>query len=217
MQKKALIFDFDLTLADSSQGIFQCVNFAMQQMDFQSFDYESIKRLIGYSLPDTFKILTGNNDEEKGREFTSFYVEHADKVMNQNTKWFPEIFTVIPELKKKGFLTAIVSTKYRYRIEGIIKRDKLTDYFSCIIGGEDVKAHKPNAEGLLLAIEKLGVDKEEVLYIGDTIIDAETARNAAVDFIGVLTGTTAEDDFKSNQFYHIIENLSYLSGIIEKI
>jgi len=215
MTRKALIFDFDLTLADSSQGIFQCVNHAMQQMDYPSFEYDTIKKLIGYSLPDTFRMLTGIDDIEKQKEFTKVYVEHANSVMNKNTFIFPEVFDVIPKLKKQGFHMAIVSTKYRYRIEGILERDKLTNYFDYIIGGEDVKELKPNPEGLELAIQKLGVEKKNAIYIGDTLIDSETAQRAGVKFIGVLTGTTTEADFKTNlNGGSIIQDLNHLSNRI---
>ncbi len=218
MSKKALIFDFDLTLADSSQGIFQCVNFAMQQMGFQTFEYNSIKKLIGFSLPETFRILTGVENPEKGKEFTTHYVKHADLVMNINTVMFPEVFNVIPKLKEQGFLMAIVSTKYRYRITGILERDKLNHCFDYIIGGEDVKELKPNPEGLELAIQKLGIEKEEVVFIGDTLIDLETAQSAGVKFIGVLTGTTTETDFKTNlNGGKIIKDLNHLSATVKTL
>ncbi len=218
MQRKALIFDFDLTLADSSQGIFQCVNFAMQQLGYPSFEYDIIKKLIGFTLPDTFRMLTGIEEAEKGKEFTTHYVKHADLVMNQNTFLFPEVFKVIPKLKEQGFLMAIVSTKYRYRISGVLERDKLSNCFDYIIGGEDVSQHKPNPEGLELAIQKLGIGKENAIYIGDTTIDLETAQRAKVKFIGVLTGTTREADFKTNlNGGRIIKDLNHLLATIETL
>ena len=58
------------------------------------------------------------------------------------------------------------------------------------MGGEDVKAPKPSPEGVLFALEHLGSTPEETLYIGDSTVDAETARNAGVDFAGVLNGMT---------------------------
>jgi len=215
MLKKALLFDFDLTLADSSQGIFQCVNYAMKQLGFQAYNYYIVKNVIGHPLPDTFKLLTGNGNAEKAKEFTTLFVEHADKVMNNNTFIFPEVFDVIPKMKERGFQLGIVSTKYRYRIAGILERDNLIEYFDLIIGGEDVKEHKPNPEGLFLAIQKLGVDKNEVFYIGDTLIDAETAQRAEVDFIGVLTGTTTMLDFQSQNVTNIIKDLNFLSAKIK--
>jgi phosphoglycolate phosphatase len=215
MHTKALIFDFDLTLADSSQGIFQCVNYSLQKLGYQQVDYNTIKKLIGHSLPETFKLLTGNNIIEEANEFTTLFTKHADEVMNKNTTLFPEVFSVLPEYKKHGFQTAIVSTKYRYRIAGILDRDNASHYFDYIIGGEDVKEHKPNPEGLLLAIQKLDVQKSEVIYIGDTLIDAETAQRTGVEFIGVLSGTTTESDFRIKHSGGIIKNISELPLVVK--
>jgi phosphoglycolate phosphatase len=214
MSKKALIFDFDLTLADSSKGIFQCINYAVEKMGLDRYDYSSIKKLIGYSLTETFKILTGNDKNEDAEKFKAFFTEHADIVMNDNTFLFNEVYNVIPCLKKEGFLLGIVSTKYRYRIAGVLEREKLLNYFDCIIGGEDVKQHKPSAEGLLLAVKKLNLNNQDALYIGDTLIDAETAKTANIDFIGVLSGETREADFKEYHVTTVIQNLSYLYSLL---
>ena len=62
-----------------------------------------------------------------------------------------------------------------------------SNFLDIIVGGEDVKEPKPSPEGVLLAIKEFGCNKEEVLYIGDSIVDAETAQSAQVDFAGVLT------------------------------
>ncbi len=65
-----------------------------------------------------------------------------------------------------------------------------------IVGAEDVQIEKPNPEGLLLAVEQLGIRKEEVLYVGDSLVDAQTAQNAGISFAGVLTGTTTRGEFE---------------------
>jgi len=71
---------------------------------------------------------------------------------------------------------------------GYIKKGQTLQYFDVIVGGEDVAAHKPDPEGLLKAISMVGCQKEEVLFVGDSTVDARTAKNAGVDFVAVLTG-----------------------------
>lgn len=58
------------------------------------------------------------------------------------------------------------------------------------MGGRDVKRNKPDPEGLHLAMTKLGLKPEQVLFCGDTVIDAQAAKSAGVDFCAVLNGTT---------------------------
>lgn len=214
MHKKALIFDFDLTLADASAGIYKCANHALKELGYPLHSYETIKNTIGLSLPETFLSLTGCEKKEQQEEFVRLFVEKADVVMTGNTSIYPEALEVIPMLHKMGCKLAIVSTKYRYRIDGILKREKLNTFFELVIGGEDVKNHKPDPEGLNEAIKRLNVAKNQVVYIGDSIIDALTAKNAEVDFMGVLTGTNSLIDFKNGSCKYIIKNLNGLLGFL---
>lgn len=214
MNKKALIFDFDLTLADASVGIFRCANYALTELGYPEHGYATIKKTIGLSLPETFTSLSGSSNKEERSEFVKLFVDKADIVMNDNTTIYPEALKVIPALHKTGYKLAIVSTKYRYRIGGALKKENLHPYFEFVIGGEDVKNPKPNPEGLISAVTRFNLQKLQAVYIGDSIIDAMTAKNAEVDFIGVLTGTSSLIDFKNGSCKYIIKNLLGLSGFL---
>lgn len=96
-----------------------------------------------------------------------------------------------------------MTTKYRYRIEQIFGKYNALDLLDIIIGGEDVKEEKPNPEGLLVAINKWQLEKEDILYVGDSLVDAKTAENAGVSFAAVLTGTTTKEDFEQYESVYI--------------
>ena len=104
-------------------------------------------------------------------------------------------------LQNAGVKVGIVSTKFRYRIEDTFKRQAGSFPVDEIVGGEDVDNAKPAPDGLELMVKRLNVDESDVLYIGDSYIDAETAQNAGVDFAGVTTGSTSKIDFE--KFPHI--------------
>ena len=70
-----------------------------------------------------------------------------------------------------------------------------------------MQSHKPDPEGLLWAMDKLGLKREDVLFCGDTTIDAETAQNAGVDFCAVLNGTTPAEAFSAYPSVHISPDL----------
>jgi phosphoglycolate phosphatase len=118
MIKNTILFDFDFTLADSSQGIFKCINYALNKMNLPEQDYNTIKYTIGHSLPETYRILTKRNSEREENEFVKLFVKKADEIMNLNTLVYPEVFELMPMIKEKGYKTGIISTKYRYRIQG---------------------------------------------------------------------------------------------------
>ena len=192
---KAVIFDFDYTLGDSTNGIVLSINHALEKLNLKTQDTKTIQKTIGLSLKDTLFELSGIQDEEAVRKFTRYFKEKADEVMVDNTRFYEGTLEMLEKLGNDGRLLGIVTTKYHYRIEQILARNNAINVIDVIVGGDDVKREKPDPEGLLAAIDKLNVSKDQVLYVGDSIVDAKTAQSAGVDFVAVLTGTTKREEF----------------------
>jgi|SRR5690554_248953 len=207
------IFDFDYTLADSSRGIVYCFNQVLEKHGFNDISDEMIKRTIGMTLQNSFKVLTGENDSDKISIYVKEYVKTADGCMTDNTVLFPETAEVLETLKENGVKLGIVSTKYRYRIKEVLDREFEGELIDVIVGGEDVTTHKPSPEGLLLAIEKLNSKPDNCLYIGDSTIDAETAQVAGVDFYGVLNGATTKEELSRYPNIMVARDLNNLLAI----
>lgn len=177
---KAVIFDFDYTLGDSTNGIVLSINHALEKLGFRAQDTKTIQRTIGLSLKDTLFELTGIQDEETVLIFTQYFKEKADEVMVDNTRIYEGVLTILKKLRDNKILLGIVTTKYHYRMEQILEKNNVMSVIDVIIGGDDVKNEKPDPEGLLTAIQKLNVSKNQVLYVGDSIVDAKTAQSAGV-------------------------------------
>lgn len=195
MRYKTYIFDFDYTLADATPGIVESINYALNQAGLKSENCDTIKKTVGMTLKDTLFELTGVSDEYTIERFVAHFKYMADRVMADNTVLLPDTVFVLSDLKQNGCNTAIVTSKLHYRIDEVLKKYKITELIDFIVGFEDVAEAKPSPEGLLKAIKFFGGDKRSVLYIGDSLIDANTAAGAEVDFAAVLTGTTAGEDF----------------------
>ena len=208
---QAVVFDFDLTLADSTPGIVECVNHALRKMGMPPVDPSEIHRTIGLSLPRIFATLTGRSDPAEVAEFSGGFIERAEQVMADSTVIFPHVPRILSRLKTRGLLTAIVSTKFRRRIEGILARDKLIDSIDVIVGGEDVDEHKPDPEGLHKALSRMNVKAADSVYVGDHPVDAEAARRAQVPFIAVLSGNSVASDFHPHEVRRILSSLEELS------
>lgn len=205
---KAIIFDFDYTLGDSTNGIALSINYALEQLNYPTKSIEEIKRTIGLSLKETYYKLTSNNNAQEAEQFARLFKEKADQVMVDHTRLYDGVKEVLGSLKEKGYKTAIVTTKFHYRIEQILHKFAATDLIDLIVGAEDVKVEKPNPEGLLWAIEHLAVDAADVLYVGDSIVDAKTAENANIAFAATLTGATASDEFELHDKVYIGKNIA---------
>jgi phosphoglycolate phosphatase len=157
---------------------------------------KAIRATIGLGLAATLASLTGLTAPALANTFSRNFVKQADRSMVELTSVFPEVAQTIEQLKSAGIRAGIVSTKFRYRIERILARDGLLDGFDILVGGEDVANHKPDPEGLLKALDKLGVRTNDSLYIGDHPVDAQAAAAAKIPFAAVLTGTAVRKDFE---------------------
>ena len=211
---RAIIFDFDLTLADSTKGIVECVNFALERLNLPRADDERIKRTIGMSLENTFISLTGQTENQNVSLFISNFVERADQVMVDLTSMFDSVPATTERLIEMGFALGIASTKFRYRIEEILAREGLSNRFSVIIGGEDVAEHKPHPSALIAAISRMQMDAKDVIYVGDSTIDALTAERAKVPFIAVLSGATSRSEFDEVPKVAVIDDISALPRLL---
>src|SRR5262245_16661294 len=107
-------------------------------MDLAVPDAVAVHRTIGLTLAASFKTLTGNDDPSRAEAFRKLFVERADEVMVPLTSLYPQSSYVLMALRQRGICTGIVSTKYRYRIQGILDRFDLADAVDVIVGGEDV-------------------------------------------------------------------------------
>lgn len=210
MKYKAAIFDFDYTLGDSTEGIVLSVNYGLERLGYDPGSPEAVKRTIGLSLKKTFACLTGCGDEEKAQQFCVYFKEKSDQVMVAHTELLPAVRQVLKKFRESKCLIGIVTTKYHYRIDQILDKFQMADMVDLIVGGDDVKAEKPSPEGLLSAVLKMGVRTDQVLYTGDSLVDAETAARAGVDFAGVLTGTTGLKEFERFEAVCIVKDLEEL-------
>jgi phosphoglycolate phosphatase len=207
---RAVLFDFDYTLADSSRGILACVHHALGAMELAAPADDAIRRTIGLSLPDTFTRLTGVEDEGAAARFKELYLGRARDVMPRLTELCPGVRGSLTAWKARGFLLGIVSTKVHASIRKTLEKEGLLSHFGVIVGGDDVTRTKPDPEGIFLALRTVGVPAERSLYVGDGVMDVEAARNARVAFVGVLTGTTSQRELERAGARVVVERVEQI-------
>lgn len=203
--KKIVIFDFDYTLGDSTVGIIASISHALDKMNFGIPGNDAIVKTIGLSLEETYEVLTGRTDSNEKADFKKYFIEKADEVVTPNTSLYDGVADMLEKIHNRGIKIAIVTTKYHYRIEQILDVNNIGHLIDGIIGGDDVANPKPDPEGIFKIKEQFEVSLEEILYLGDSIVDAKATMAAGVDFMAVLTGTTASDEFMEYPYVEIIE------------
>lgn len=214
MKYKLCLFDFDYTLADTTKPIVECFRHTFNTMNLDCFDRDKVIKTIGMTLDNSFVVLTGIKDEGKIKELVDIYRVKSDEITIQNTVLFEDTIETLKGLKERGIKVGIVSSRMGSRIDKILTHLNCREYIDNIIGYENVSSHKPDPEGLIKSLDYFKCNKDEVLYIGDSYIDAKAAENGEIDFVGVTTGTTSQKDFKEYNNIKIVNNLSTVLELV---
>lgn len=215
MKYRAICFDFDYTLGDATDSIVAGFQSAFGKMGLPIPERDQIRATVGYVLEDAYTLLSGDASAEGRETFRPYYQEVAFPMQAEGIPLFPGAVELFGWLKEKEVEMAIVSSRRKISIVLTLEKEGVMEAFSLVIGGGEVSRHKPDPEGLLLALEKLGLEKEELLFCGDTVLDAGAAKNAGVDFAAVLNGTTTAEGFNEFPCVTIAEDLWALKKWLE--
>ena len=215
MGYRAVCFDFDYTLGDATESIVAGFQSAFGEMGLPIPERDAIRATVGYVLEDAYTLLSGDASKEGRETFRPYYQAVAFPMQEAGIPLLPGAAELLRGLKKAGVQLAIVSSRRSASILPTMEREGLLECFSLVIGGGEVTRHKPDPEGILLALEKLGLKKEEMLFCGDTVLDAGAAKNAGVDFAAVLNGTTKAEGFEGFPCVTIAEDLWALKDWLE--
>ena len=212
---KAVFFDFDYTLGDSTDSIVAGFQHGLTALGWPAPDRETVRSTVGYLLEDSYTMLTGDEDPDHRAQFRVLFSEVAVERQRRETTLFPGAAELLRGLKARGIKCAIVSTKRGDTIEIIMDRFGLGNTIELVLGSADVKRHKPDPEGLLAAMARLDVTPEETLFCGDTVLDAGAAKNAGCHFAAVLNGITPAEAFADFSCDHIAPDLWSLARWLE--
>ena len=215
MRYQGVFFDFDYTLGDSTPGIAEGYRLGFAALGLEPPPVERVRATVGMTLQDGYAFLTGDHDRSRQEMFFHTFQHSVGvkaqgenrRLMIEGTQLFPGAVELLGALKGAGVRTAIVSTKPGPTIRGIFQHQGHLELLDLVLGGDEVQRSKPDPEGLRLALEKLGLRSEQVLFCGDTVIDAATAQAGGCAFCAVLNGTTLAPAFDRFPHVHISEDL----------
>ncbi len=192
MKKKLILFDFDGTVADNSEGIYNCIRYALGKKGMEAPSDEILRAFIGPSLFDSFMWYC-TDDETVAEELVALYRERYKPVGSTEVKIYDGIRELLGRLRSEGFITAVCSSKPYDFVRKIAKEQELEDLFDGFFC-PSMQCHLSDKSSLALeAIKHFGVHKEEAVLIGDTKFDVAAARDAGISCVGVLYGFASEE------------------------
>lgn len=185
---KAVIFDLDGTLTDTLQDLCNSVNYALCRMEWPERSLSEVRQFVGNGVRRLVERAVPQEAEAADVEtcFTYFqkhYLVHCQ----DNTRLYPGIAGMLREVRSRGFRTAIVSNKLQAGVDELYQT-YFRDIIDVAIGEREGLRRKPAADMVELALERLGVSRQEAIYVGDSEVDVQTARNAGLPCVAVLWG-----------------------------
>lgn len=179
---RAVIFDFDGTLADTLPLCYHSFQTVFKAFDGKDFTDEEIRLMFGPSEPAIIEAHLASDEKEAAIDlYFKTYMENHDDFVNRNDK----MHMLVTGLKDKGIKLGIVTGKSKKSLEISLERLGMEDLFDCKISGDDVDRPKPDPEGIFTLLNELNLEKDEVVFLGDSDADIGAGMNAGVWTIGV--------------------------------
>ena len=183
-----IIFDLDGTLLNTLEGLKNSTNFALKKFNCSEITLEQTRSFVGNGVRKLIERAIQNGEQNPDFEkCLNTFKEHYSKTMYQKTVAYDGIEDMLTELKKRGVKTGVVSNKFDTAVKELCK-----NYFDGLIivaiGESPNVRKKPAPDSVLKAMKILGAKPENTLYVGDSDVDIQTAKNSNLKSVGVTWG-----------------------------
>ena len=211
-----VFFDLDGTVLDTLDDLANAGNYALSEQGFPTFPAERYKYFAGNGIPKMIeRILPENSGEELKESTHRLFSEYYSKHCEDNTRPYDGIPELLSKLDENGIKSVVITNKDNEYAGELIKK-----YFGSLIcrvyGSVEGFPKKPDPYWTEKALSDLGADKSEVLYVGDSGVDMQTAKNAGLKSCGVLWGFRKEEELTENGAAYICEKPSFILDIVLK-
>ena len=191
------IFDLDGTLLNTLNDLAASTNYALRSVNLPEHSIDDVRRFVGNGVRKLMERAIEGGDrnplfDEAYATFRKHYLEHG----LDTTQPYPGIMDMLKELKTRGKRVAVVSNKFYDATQELVKHF-FGEYVEVAIGERENIRKKPAPDTVLEAMRMLGVGKDNAVYIGDSDVDFNTAKNVGIPCISVLWGFRDKDFLQS--------------------
>ncbi len=221
MNKQLIIFDLDGTLIDSALDLAMAVNYMLETLNRDTFDENIIRGWVGNGAQTLVKrALVGQRDINQDIDEVLFnnalkiFLDYYAKHLAVKTKMYEGVESTLKDLHNNNFRLAIVTNKPYDFVEPILNQLNILSLFEIFIGGDSLDVKKPDPAPLEYVANKLDVDINNCMMVGDSKNDILAAKACNMDSIAVTYGYNYGEDiaiykptFKVDNFSDILEIL----------
>ena len=212
LTKRYAIFDLDGTLLDTLDDLTDSMNYMLGKHNFplrtrnevRNFVGNGVRKLVERAIPTEYKADDEFIDKFYN-DFSLYYNSHSDV----KTSPYPGTLDMLDKLLENGFDIAIVSNKIDSAVKSLSAKF-FGGRIRSAIGEKPSIRHKPEPDMVFMAMEEMGADKENSIYIGDSEVDIQTAKNAGIPCISVLWGFKDRNFLEDSGATTIVESMKEL-------
>lgn len=193
---KYVIFDFDGTVADTREGVFESIIYALEKCGYGVPDEDTLNSFLGPALFSSFKRVTSCDDETAHRLVEKYRERYTDNAMYR-LSLFDGVEDLLKTLKKSGVKLAIASSKPQKFFGTLLDYLKIGCYFDAVCGASFDTTHNSKQDIISRAIELLQAEKDKTLMVGDRLFDVEGAKANGIKCAGVVFGFDYSEELKN--------------------
>jgi HAD superfamily hydrolase (TIGR01509 family) len=206
-----IIFDLDGTLIEAYEAIYVGLKEAFQYFGREIFPFSDLKKYLKVDLEATLNQFFSSEEVLKGvpimrRKYEEVYLD--------KTHFLDGAKEVLKILHSKGILMGVASNKFGRFSRGALRHLGVSDYFKSVIGAGDVPRNKPFPDMIHAALREMRLPPEEVVFVGDTLTDIDTGKQASVDVYALPTGFHSKMELSQKKPRRILKNLKELTQIV---
>ena len=206
--KKLILYDLDGTLVDTRRDIISGVRHALEVLKGPDLTDDEIKDCVGTGLHALIKQVFRTEDESLADRGSKLYREHYKKHMLDHTKLYPGALEFLEYFKDRK--QAVITNKPNPFSSQILEALGVAHFFIAILAGDNGLPFKPDPAAIHHLIEETNVTEEEVIFVGDSPIDIQSARNAGVEIVTLSHGFASEAVLREAKPDHIVHDFAGL-------
>lgn len=214
--KTLVIFDLDGTLLNTVADLAASTNYALGQCGFPTHEAEAYKFFVGNGINKLFEraLPDGAKDQETILKIRKHFIDYYNDHNSELTVPYPGISELLATLQSRNIQLAVASNKYQQATTELIGHFFPEINFAAVFGQRENVPIKPNPAIVNDILAITGTERKDVLYIGDSGVDMQTAQNAGVDAAGVTWGFRPRTELEQFEPKYIVDNTSRILEII---
>ncbi len=214
MKTETVIFDLDGTLLDTLEDLRDSVNYVLEKNDLPTRSTTEIRSFVGNGIRLLVERAVPENTPDEitdkcFNEFKAYYKEHSAIL----TKPYEGIIDLLQKLKINGFKVAVVSNKADFAVKSLME-DYFSGLYDCAYGEKEGIRRKPFPDSVLGVMKEMKALPESTVYIGDSEVDVETAKNSGIPCIAVTWGFRDKAVLQSLSPEYIVNSTDELEKLL---